>query len=170
MTLVDFSGSLSCNILPNAEGMICHETPYLSLSHPQLFFSPPAESFSQKSSTFLLHVAVHEERYRWCEGKVGAAIEREELLTLELECHRHYRSLGAGAAFSIALNGSDPGVLEDRRIEMHRLLGLMIEPQEWPDFLHLLPSLNAHCEFVGNSYHPIETTGWRILLRLPNSI
>src|SRR4030095_8029328 len=51
MTLFDFSASLSCNILPRAEGMICHDTPYLSLSQPHLCLSPPSESFSHKSST-----------------------------------------------------------------------------------------------------------------------
>src|SRR5436190_3917485 len=51
MTRVDFSGSLSCNILPKAVGMISQDTPYLSLSQPQLFFSPPSESFSHNSST-----------------------------------------------------------------------------------------------------------------------
>src|SRR5438270_5855276 len=51
MTLFDFSASLSCNILPSTEGIICHERPYLSLSQPHLFFLPPAESFSQNSST-----------------------------------------------------------------------------------------------------------------------
>src|SRR5437899_4500085 len=51
MTLCDFSGSLSPNILPKAEGMICHDRPYLSLSQPHLLFCPPAESCSHNSST-----------------------------------------------------------------------------------------------------------------------
>src|ERR1700720_748792 len=33
------------------EGTICHDTPYLSLSQPQLSFFPPSESFSHSSST-----------------------------------------------------------------------------------------------------------------------
>src|SRR6266513_1540753 len=51
MTLRDFSGSLSPNISPKAEGMICHDRPYLSLSQPHLLFSPPSECFSHNSST-----------------------------------------------------------------------------------------------------------------------
>src|SRR6267143_136267 len=51
MTLFAFSASLSCNILPKAEGMICHDRPYLSLSQPHLCFSPPSESFPHSSST-----------------------------------------------------------------------------------------------------------------------
>src|SRR6266567_2999504 len=51
MTLLDFSASLSCNILPKTEGMTCHDRPYLSLSQPHRFFSPPSESFSHNSST-----------------------------------------------------------------------------------------------------------------------
>src|SRR6058998_684553 len=51
MTLCDFSGSLSPNISPKADGMIYHDRPYLSLSQPHLLFCPPAESFSHNSST-----------------------------------------------------------------------------------------------------------------------
>src|SRR5205085_9096026 len=49
--LVDFTGSGSCSNLPNVDGMICHDNPYLSFSQPQLFLSPPSESFSHNSST-----------------------------------------------------------------------------------------------------------------------
>src|ERR1700730_6749340 len=51
MTLFDFCASLSCNISPKAEGMTCHDRPYLSFSQPHLSFSPPSESFSHSSST-----------------------------------------------------------------------------------------------------------------------
>src|SRR5574341_810629 len=51
MTLLAFSASLACNILPRTEGIICHERPYLSFSQPHLCFSPPSESFSHNSST-----------------------------------------------------------------------------------------------------------------------
>lgn len=52
ITLFTFSGSLSCNSLPKTEGMICHDNPYLSLSHPQRSSDPPAESFLHNSSTY----------------------------------------------------------------------------------------------------------------------
>lgn len=51
MTLLAFSRSGSLNISPRAVGMICHETPYLSLSQPHWCFSPPSESLSHSSST-----------------------------------------------------------------------------------------------------------------------
>src|SRR5947209_17092601 len=51
MTLLAFTASLSPNISPKAEGMICHDRPYLSFSQPHLSFFPPAESFSHSSST-----------------------------------------------------------------------------------------------------------------------
>src|ERR1700731_808850 len=51
MTLFAFPASLSCNSLPKTEGMICHDTPYLSFSQPHRCFAPPSESFSHSSST-----------------------------------------------------------------------------------------------------------------------
>src|SRR5580692_7702455 len=51
MTFFDFFGDLSCNSRPRAEGTICQEMPNLSLSQPHFPLSPPAESFSQSSST-----------------------------------------------------------------------------------------------------------------------
>src|ERR1700733_2657852 len=52
-TLCDFTGSLSCMSSSKAEGTICHDTPYLSLSHAHCNWSPPSESFSHNSSTSL---------------------------------------------------------------------------------------------------------------------
>src|SRR5438445_11041319 len=51
MALVDFPASLPCSSSLKIEGMICHDRPDLSVSQPHLFFSPPAESLSQRSST-----------------------------------------------------------------------------------------------------------------------
>src|SRR6266850_514604 len=51
MTLFAFSVSLSCHSLPQPAGLICHDTPYFSLSQSHLCFSPPSESFSHSSST-----------------------------------------------------------------------------------------------------------------------
>src|SRR5882757_6443800 len=51
MTLADFAASLSCSILPRAEGMICQDKPYLSWSQPHLLGFPPSQSFSHSSST-----------------------------------------------------------------------------------------------------------------------
>src|SRR5712691_8857301 len=51
MTRLDFSGSGSLMRSPRIRGTTCHETPNLSVSQPHTFFSPPAESLSQYSST-----------------------------------------------------------------------------------------------------------------------
>ena len=51
ITRCDFSLSGSLNSSPRTVGMICQETPYLSLSQPHCCFSPPSESFFHKSST-----------------------------------------------------------------------------------------------------------------------
>ena len=44
MTRLDFSGFLSCNIMPKTVGTICHETPNLSSSQPHCTSWPPAAS------------------------------------------------------------------------------------------------------------------------------
>src|SRR2546425_12229888 len=44
MTLAEFPDFGSLIISPKPEGTICHDTPNLSLSHPQGCFSPPSES------------------------------------------------------------------------------------------------------------------------------
>src|SRR6266498_3035443 len=52
ITLFALTGSLSPNISPNAEEMICQDNPYLSLSQPHLLSSPPlAISLLHNSST-----------------------------------------------------------------------------------------------------------------------
>ena len=68
-----------------------------------------------------------------------AAIERHEILSFELEFYRHYRArLSCGDLFCrlvITGNFPNPGVLENRGVKLHRLLRLVIEPQERSDFL-----------------------------------
>src|SRR5579864_777783 len=49
-TLFAFTGSLSCSMGPRTEGITCQDRPYLSFSQPHRLFSPPSESFSQRSS------------------------------------------------------------------------------------------------------------------------
>jgi hypothetical protein len=51
-------------------------------------------------------------------------------------------SLRPGPFFSIAGDPYDPRVVEDGDIEIHRLFGLVVEPQERGDLLHgIFPSL-----------------------------
>ena len=56
-----------------------------------------------------------------------------EVLAIELERHRHDRARGSSRGlrplFAIAGTTSDPGVLENRHVEVRRFFGLVIEPQ-----------------------------------------
>src|SRR5712692_9916458 len=113
MTLLDFSVSASCNISPKAAGMICQETPYLSLSQPHLCGSPPAPSFSHNLSTSSCRR----------EGELRAPVQCDELLAFELECRGHHRSLWSGPSFSITHDADDFRILENGGVELHRLLG-----------------------------------------------
>src|SRR5437870_9121545 len=51
MALAAPCGSFPCSTSGSAVGTICHDKPYLSLSQPHWLFCPPADSFSQYSST-----------------------------------------------------------------------------------------------------------------------
>src|SRR2546426_12262977 len=104
MTLFAFSASLSCNISPKAEGMICHDRPYLSFSQPHLCFSPPFRKLLPKLVYFLLRLTVHKERDSRREGEVRATVECHKLLPFELECPGHYRPLRSWPSFSISTN------------------------------------------------------------------
>src|SRR5207245_1523486 len=83
---------------------------------------------------FLLALAVDDEGYRLAELEHRPAVQRDEILARELESHRHDRSLrsagGLGPLFVVASGASDLRVLEDRRVEVHGLFSLVIEPQE----------------------------------------
>src|SRR5437763_14222038 len=94
---------------------------------------------------FLLRFAVHDERDRLVEFELWTAIERDEFLALNVEFNCQDRSWrlprGFGSFFAVAENSSRLRILENGRVKLHCLLGLMIEPQEWSDFLHSLLTL-----------------------------
>src|SRR5579859_2257625 len=149
ITRFDFSGSGSCISCISARGMICQERPNLSFSQPHRLFSPPAESFSQSSSTSSWVSQIDEERNRLSKVEHRAAVQPHELLTFELECHRHHVAFGARTALSVARDAAGLGILEDRSVKVHGLFGLVVEPQKWSDFLHrVLPGRVIHlcCE------------------------
>src|SRR2546428_11608917 len=101
----------------------------------------------------LLRLAVHHERDREGEFKLGAAVQRHEVLSIELEGDGHHRSLRARPGLAISRDTDDPGVLEDRGVEPRGLLGLRVEPQERGDLLHLsvLLGWSSHAWTVGGS-------------------
>src|SRR5262249_47109652 len=89
-----------------------------------------------------LRRAVHDERERLGEVEVRTAVQRGEVLAGELEGDRHDRAfLAAGdsrALRAVAGDREDARVVEDRRVEVHRLLGLVVEPEERRDSLDAL--------------------------------
>jgi hypothetical protein len=56
---------------------------------------------------------------------------------VEPERDRHHRSLLPGARVAVALDIENLGVVEDRRVEPGRILGLAVEPQERLDAFHV---------------------------------
>src|SRR5881396_1666140 len=89
---------------------------------------------------FRLRPAVHDKRYGFSEFEVRTDVERHEFLSLKLEFDGHYRSLRPSgdrfSFFAITGNFPDLGILEEGGVEFHCLRGLVVEPQEWSDFLH----------------------------------
>jgi hypothetical protein len=70
------------------------------------------------------------------ESEVWAAIQRNEILSIKLECRGHDRSLRPRPCVSTSGEVADAGILEDGDIEIHGFLGIAVEPQEWSDLLH----------------------------------
>ena len=60
---------------------------------------------------------------------LGPAVQREELLSVEMELHGHDGALGAWPTLPVQRDRLDPGVLEDGGVEPCRRLGLVVERQ-----------------------------------------
>src|SRR5205823_1291492 len=84
-----------------------------------------------------LILATHVEGDGFGELELRPGVEPHELLTLELEAHAH------GLAVRPRRDLDDLGILEDRDVEPHGLLGLVVEPQERGDLLHVAPFRSA---------------------------
>jgi hypothetical protein len=129
--------SLSCNISPRTAGTICQERPYLC--QPAAF---PRSSAVDEAVPQLVHFfprrAGHEETDPRREGELRATVQRNELLTIELECHGHDRSVRTGPCIAVTHDTDDSRALKNGGIEIRRLLGLAVEPKERPDFCLLL--------------------------------
>ena len=81
-----------------------------------------------------------------------SAIERDEVLAFNLEFHRHDGSCGSArnsfARFIVTRNRADLGFLEDRGVELHSRLGVVVEPEKWSDLLHIVIALHQWDERV----------------------
>jgi hypothetical protein len=89
MALFDLSGSLSSNIPPSAVEAICQNRPYLSLSQPQRWGSPPSTSFSHSSSTSSCVSQLTKSDTAGGGGKWGDAVQCDEFLAVKLERRGH---------------------------------------------------------------------------------
>jgi hypothetical protein len=140
---------------------------------PKFVLEPPAgrllaavsSELLSKIIDLLLDFAVHNERNGFVEFEKWPAIKRDKFLTFDFEFDCQHRPDGTTDLFScffgVAENSSDLRVFEDRGVKLHGILGLIIEPQEWSNFLHrefLLKMFACLCplsRFDPNS-HPAE--------------
>ena len=90
-----------------------------------------------------LRLADDLERDRLVEREVGPAVQREELLPVELERDLHDCSLGPRPSRAVAADVDDLRVREDRRVELRRLLAFGVEPQAGSDLLHRSSSIGV---------------------------
>ena len=86
---------------------------------------------------FFLILTVHDEREGLAELELRAAVQRRELLALQLKAHDHDRAFWSRPRIAIAADTENLGILEDRRVELRRRFGVVVEPEERRDFLHV---------------------------------
>src|SRR5271156_3595812 len=67
---------------------------------------------------FFLRLAGHEERDRRREGELRATVQRDELLTIELERHGHDRSFRTGPCIAVTHDADDIRALKNGGIEI----------------------------------------------------
>src|SRR2546427_13246476 len=94
-----------------------------------------AGSGSLRSSGSAVGTICHE-RYGLRELELRPAVQGDEFLPVQLEHRDHDRALRPGPRVSVADDLSLFRIPENSDIEIHRLLGPAVEPQEWGDFLH----------------------------------
>src|SRR5437773_6807282 len=83
-----------------------------------------------------LGLAIHDERYGLRDLEPRPAVQGDEFLPVQLEHRGHDRALRPRSRVSVADDLSLFRIPENGDIEIHRLLGPAVEPQEWGDFLH----------------------------------
>ena len=77
----------------------------------------------------VLLLAVDLERDGLAERELGAAVDADEPLSVELELHGHDRARLARPGLGVVGDADDARVLEDGGVEVRGLLGLGVEPQ-----------------------------------------
>ena len=128
------SGSESSSM--SRAGTTCHERPKRSLTQPHGPCSPPSVSASRVAVDLRLVGAVDLEGDRLVERELGAAVQRDELLAVELEADGHDGARVARPRLAVARDLHDPRAREDRRVEPRGVLALRVEPQARCDLRH----------------------------------
>ena len=86
-----------------------------------------------------LRLAGDEQRDRLGELERRAAVQQHQLLPVQREGRRHQAALRAGAGVAVARGADDLRVLEHGRVEIRRVLGLVVERQKCRDLGHRNP-------------------------------
>ena len=128
---------------------------------PEAVFQPAAGAFLAAAGDqlvpvfvhFFLAVAVDGERDRFGELELRSAVEREEVLAVELEVDDERAALRSGLGAGVGRGAVDLGVLEDRGIEVHGFFGVAVEPQGRGD------ALFGHFALLGESVKQKHTRG-----------
>src|SRR5207247_8863658 len=92
-----------------------------------------------------LRLAAHKERDRLGERELRAPVQHHEFLPLDLEGPAQDLPRRSWRSFGHSVDAQDLRVLEDGHVELHRLFGLVVEPQERRDLLHVLPRFFLRC-------------------------
>src|SRR5664279_1226452 len=83
-----------------------------------------------------------------------AAVERHELLSFESKGPNHDASFRPRPSLAVPRHLSNLRVLEERGIEVHRLFGIVVEPEKWDDLLHRTLLLCEFCQMVVGANDP----------------
>ena len=148
-----------CLICRSPMAITCQERPYLSRVHPYLSLKgyapssmsaePPSDRLLPQSVDLVLRPAGDEERYGRSELEQRPAVDRDELVPLDLELDGHDRAFGKAVDLETRLAGADdvadPGILEDGGVRLRRLFGLAVEPEVRNDLLNGSHDVSPRC-------------------------
>ena len=100
-------------------------------------FLPLLGQLPVQAVDLVLVSAVHEQRHRRCEAEFvpNVAVDAPEALPGEGEGRQPHRALGPVLAGPVPGDVHDPGIVEQRRVERHRLFGVALEHEERRDLL-----------------------------------
>ena len=125
----------------NTVGVTCHDkTEFVLEPAARRFLATVCGEFLPEIIHFLLRFAVYDEGDGFIEFEKRPAVKSDELLAFDFEFNRQHRSDGTTGFFrcffGVAEDSADLRIFEERRVKVHGLLGLIIKPQEWSNFLH----------------------------------